>query len=271
MTIEYDSANVPSPAIYELGELWRYRDLLRLLVSSSIKKRYKRSALGVVWTLLNPLLNTLVLTIAFSQLLRFQIENYAIYLLVGLLIWNFFSQTTTHAMNTLVWGSSLIKRIYVPRTIFAVSVLGNGLVNFCLSLIPLALIMFVLGHRFSLTLLLIPLALLILMMFTLGITLLISTMAVFFVDVIDIYGVLLSAWLYLTPIIYPIEIVPERFAMLLRLNPMYYIVGLFRSLIFVGELPPPEFWMVSAAVAVFSLIIGWWIFTTKSDEFAYRI
>jgi len=271
LTIDYDSANVPSPAINELGELWRYRDLLRMLVSNSIKTRYKRSALGVVWTLLNPLLNTLVLTIAFSQLLRFNVKNYAIYLLVGLLVWNFFSQTTTHAMNTLVWGSSLIKRIYVPRTIFAISVLGNGLVNYGLALIPLGLIMLVMRHPFSWTLLLLPLALLFLAMFTLGVTLLISTLAVFFVDVIDMYGILLSAWFYLTPIIYPIEIVPEKFALLLRLNPMYYMVSLFRSLIFDGMVPSPELWLVSGVLAISTLLLGWWIFTKKSDEFAYRI
>jgi ABC-type polysaccharide/polyol phosphate export permease len=271
LTIDYDSANLPSPAIYELGELWRYRDLLRMLVSNSIKTRYKRSALGVVWTLLNPLLNTVVLTIAFSQLLRFNVKNYAVYLLTGLLVWNFFSQTTIHAMNTLVWGSSLIKRIYVPRTIFAVSVLGNGLVNFGLSLIPLALIMFVMRLNFSLTLLLIPVALLLLAMFTLGVTLVISTLAVFFVDVIDMYGILISAWFYITPIIYPIEIVPENFAFLLRLNPMYYLVSLFRSLIFDGVMPTPEFWLISIGLALSTLLLGWWVFTKKSDEFAYRI
>ncbi|MFN2150174.1 MAG: ABC transporter permease [Anaerolineales bacterium] len=271
MTIEYDSANVRSPAFYELGELWRYRDLLRLLVSNSIKTRYKRSALGVVWTLLNPLLNTLVLTIAFSQLLRFEVEHYAIYLLVGLLVWNFFSQTTTHAMNTLVWGSSLIKRIYVPRTIFAVSVVGNGLINFGLALIPLALIMLVMGHAFRLTLLLLPLALLILAMFTLGVTLVISTLAVFFVDVIDMYGIFLSAWFYLTPVIYPAEIVPEKFVIFVRLNPMYYLVDLFRQLIFVGVIPSPQQWLIPSILGLSTLLIGWWIFTKKSDEFAYRI
>ena len=271
MTIDYDSANVSSPAVYELGELWRYRDLLRMLVSNSIKTRYKRSALGVVWTVLNPLLNTLVLTIAFSQLLRFNVKNYAVYLLTGLLVWNFFSQTTTQAMNMLVWGSSLIKRIYIPRTIFAISVLGNGLVNFSLSLIPLALIMLVMGQNFSWTLLLIPFALFLLALFTLGVTLVISTLAVFFVDVIDMYGILLSVWFYITPIIYPIEIVPAKFAFFLRLNPMYYMVNIFRSLIFDGVLPPPEFWMISTVLALSTLLLGWWVFTKKSDEFAYRI
>jgi len=271
LTIDYDSTSVRSPAIYELGELWRYRDLLRMLVSNSIKTRYKRSSLGVLWTLLNPLLNTLVLTIAFSYLLRFEVEHYAIYLLVGLLVWNFFSQTTTHAMNTLVWGSSLIKRIYVPRTIFAVSVLGNGLVNFGLALIPLALIMLVMKHAFSWTLLLLPLALLLLAMFTLGITLIISTLAVFFVDVIDMYGILLSVWFYLTPIIYPVSIVPEKFAIFLRLNPMYFIVDLFRQIIFEGEMPSPDLWLISTVLSISTMLLGWWIFTKKSDEFAYRI
>lgn len=271
MTIEYDSAQVRSPAIQELQELWRYRDLLQLLISNSIKTRYKRSALGVVWTLLNPLLNTLVLTIAFSQLLRFEVEHYAIYLLIGLLVWNFFSQTTNHAMNTLVWGSSLLKRIYVPRSIFAISVLGNGLINFGLALIPLALIMLVMGHAFSWTLLLLPLALLILAMFTLGVTLLISTFAVFFVDVIDMYGILLSAWFYLTPVIYPPQIVPERFMIFVRLNPMYYMIDLFRRLIFEGALPSLEQWVISAVLGLVTLIIGWWFFTKKSDEFAYHI
>lgn len=271
MTFEYDSASVRSPATQELTEIWRYRDLLKLLISNSIKTRYKRSSLGVLWTLLNPLLNTLVLTIAFSQLLRFEVEHYAIYLLIGLLVWNFFSQTTTHAMSTLVWGSSLLKRIYVPRTIFAISVQGNGLVNIGLSLIPLALIMLVMGHTFSWTILMLPLALLLLAMFTFGVTLMISTLAVFFVDVIDMYGILLSAWFYLTPIIYPVEIVPEKFAIFLRLNPMYYLVDLFRQLVFVGVMPTPIDWFISAVLGISFMLVGWWIFTKKSDEFAYRI
>jgi ABC-2 type transport system permease protein len=153
MTTTYDSASIRSPAAHELRELWRYRDLLRLLVSNSIKTRYKRSALGILWTLLNPLLTMLVLTVAFSQLFRFQVENYTIYLLVGLIFWNFFSQTTTQSMNTLVWGSPLIKRVYLPRTIFAFSVLGNGLTNYLLALTPLALAMWITHHPFHLSLL----------------------------------------------------------------------------------------------------------------------
>jgi ABC-type polysaccharide/polyol phosphate export permease len=271
LSIEYNSAEARSPFIGELVELWHYRDLLLLLVTNSIKTRYKRSTLGVLWTLLNPLLNTLVLTIAFQQIMRFDVENYTIYLLVGLLFWTFFSQTTTQAMNTLIWGSNLLKRIYVPRTIFAVSVLGNGLINFLLSLIPLAAIMLFTRHPFHQTLLLLPVAILLMAMFTLGLSLFISALAVFFVDVVDIYSILLQALFYLTPIIYPLSMIPDRIARFIQLNPMTTMVDLFRSLIYTGQMPSVGLTLAAVGLSVSSLIIGWWVFTKRVDEFAYRL
>jgi len=271
LSYEYNSASLKPPFIRELLELWQYRDLLRLLVTNSIKTRYKRSTLGVLWTLLNPLLNTLVLSIAFQQIMRFDVDNYTIYLLVGLLCWTFFSQTTMHTMNTLIWGSNLLKRIYVPRTIFAVSVVGNSLINYLLSLIPLAIIMLFMRHPFRPTLLLLPFAILLLGMFTLGLALFMSTLAVFFVDVIDIYGVLLSALFYLTPIIYPVSFIPARFVFLIELNPMTTMVNLFRSLIYYGELPSLGTAVAAISLALVSLVVGWWVFTKRVDEFAYRL
>jgi len=271
MTTHYDSASIHSPAVHELRELWRYCDLLNLLVSTSIKTRYKRSALGVVWTLLNPLLTTIVLSIAFSQLFRFQIENYTIYLLVGLILWSFFSQATTQSMSTLIWGSSLIKRIYVPRTIFAISVMGNALTNFLLALIPLGLIMLFMRHPFTFALLWLPLAILLMAMFTLGLALFISTLAVYFVDVVDLYSILMTVWFYLTLVIYPIEIVPEKFALLVTLNPMTFMLDLFRSIIYLGEPPTSQAWGIATGLAVFFLGLGWLVFTRKANDFAYRI
>ena len=267
----YDSSAAQLPAVSELRELWRYSDLLRLLVANRIKTRYKRSALGVVWTLLNPLLTTLVLTIAFSYLLRFELKNYPIYLLVGLLFWNFFNQTTNDAMHTLIWGSSLIKRIYVPRAVFAVAVTGNGLINFLFALIPLLVIMLGFHHPIRPTLLLLPVAILLMSMFTLGFSLLVSTLAVFFVDFVDLLGVILSAWFYLTPIIYPATIIPEKYLPFIQLNPLNNLLGLFRSLIYLGEIPAPLSWLKAAVIASVTLAVGWWIFTRKVDEFAYRI
>lgn len=235
------------------------------------KKRYKRSVLGVAWTFLNPLLNTLVLTIAFSQLMRFSVENYPIYLLIGIMVWNFFSQTIIQGMSSLVWGSNLLKRIYVPRTIFSVSVVGNSLINFLLSLIPLVIIMLVMGQSLSWTFLLLPFAILILTMFTMGLSFLVSTVAVYFVDAVEIFKILLQAWFFLTPIIYPVEVVPEWFKPFLMANPMTMMVSMFRSLILLGELPSFETVAISTIISSVFLIIGWLVFTRKADEFVYRI
>lgn len=268
---DYDSGTLKTPAINELLELWRYRDLLQLLIANRIKTRYKRSVLGVLWTLLNPLLNTLVLTIAFSQIFRFNVPNYAIYILSGLLFWNFFSQSTNDAMDTLVWGSSLIKRIYVPRTIFAVAVVGNGLINYLLALIPLGLIMLIMHHPFTLSLVTLPVAILELSMFTLGLGLLVSTVAVFFVDFIYIFNVLLSVWFYLTPIIYPLNIIPQRFLPLVQSNPLLHLLELFHSIIYNAKSPDFTLWGLTFAISFLTLLIGWFIFTREADEFAYRI
>jgi len=136
----YDSSVRRAPALYEFRELWRYRNLIYQLVRRDIVTRYKRSALGIAWTMLNPLGMTIVLSIVFSQVFGAN-ESYAAYVLTGLIPWTFFSQTTNASMIGLVWGGSLLKRIYIPRTAFAVSAIGTGLVNFVLSLVPLFIIM----------------------------------------------------------------------------------------------------------------------------------
>ena len=242
-----------------------------MLVSNSIKTRYKRSALGVVWTLLNPLLNTAVLTIAFSQLMRFEIENYPLYLLSGFIFWNFFSQTTTNAIQQLVWGSNLIKRIYVPRTIFSVAVVGNGVVNFLLAWIPLAVVMLLFRQPFTPALWTLRLALVLMGIFVLGVSLLISALAVFFTDVVDIYNVALPALFYLTPIIYPANVIPPQFQFILKINPVYFLLELFRKPVFLGEAATGMEFLVGGVIAVVMLAIGWWVFTARADEMAYRI
>jgi ABC-type polysaccharide/polyol phosphate export permease len=199
------------------------------------------------------------------------VPNYAIYILSGLLFWNFFAQSTNDAMDTLVWGSSLLKRIYLPRTIFAIAVVGNGLINYLLALIPLGIVMLILRHPFTPNLLALPFAILLLAMFTLGFGLLLSTVAVFFVDMVYIFNVLLSVWFYLTPIIYPLSVLPERFLPFFRLNPLVHLLQIFRSLIYEGAMPPLSLWGLVFLLALLTLVLGWIIFTRKVDELAYRI
>ena len=249
----------------------RYRDLLRVLVSKIIKTRYKRSALGIAWTLLNPLLNMAVMTVAFSAVFQQAVENYPVYVLSGLLFWNFFTQTTMYGMSSLVWGGGLLKRVYVPRTIFAVSAVAHGIVNLLLSIGVLAVIMLLLGNTFHATWWFLPVPVVLLALFALGVGLFVSTLAVFFVDVVDIFQVVLQAWFFLTPIIYPPGIFPAKYAWVLRLNPMHHLLETFRAPVLRGTLPDATSLLVASASSLGIAALGWWFFTRKADEFAYRI
>ena len=266
----YDSAHKGTPQIDELRELLAYRNLVVQLVRRDVTTRYKRSVLGIAWTMLNPLGTTLILTIVFSQVFDLG-KQYAAFALCGLVLWNFFSQSTNAAIVNLVWGGDLLKRIYIPRTIFAVSSIGTALVNLGIALIPLFIIMIFTGVNLKLTLLLIPLPILFLAMFALGVGLLVSSIAVFYADVAEMYQVILLAWLYLTPIIYPITIIPENLRWIIQLNPMYYFVTLFRIVVLDGRVPSLTELLVTAAIGSVSLLVGWLVFTNKADEFAYRI
>ena len=267
----YDSAARRIPLVEELLELIRYRDLLYQLIARNIKTRYKRSMLGILWTMLNPLLMMLVLTMVFSKLFRFSTHYYAVYALAGLILWNFFAQTTTAAMSELLWGGSLMTRIYVPRAIFAVSALGTGLVNLVLSLLPLLLIMIITGVPLTPSLVILPVPILLVAMFALGLGLFLSTLAVYFADVLDMFQLLLMVWMYLTPIIYPKDIISEQYRWLFNLNPMYHLLEIFRAPIYIGWLAGPKTVAVAGLVAILSLAFGWWFFTRKADEFAYRV
>lgn len=267
----YDSDSRVVPFIQEAVELVRYRDLLRLLIWNLNKTRYKRSTLGVVWSLLNPLFNMAVLTFAFSSFFRFSIEHYPVYVLAGLIHWNFFTQTTNQAMGTFVWGGSLLKRIYLPRSIFAVATIGNGLVNMGLAFIPLVLIMVVTGHPIYPSFWFVPIAVVLLVLFSLGVALFLSTLAVYFVDVVEIYAVVIQAWFFLTPVMYPKEILPERFIWYMNLNPVYNLLEVFRVPIYQGYIPGPHTILAAVTSSVVAFVIGWWVFTSKADELAYRI
>jgi ABC-type polysaccharide/polyol phosphate export permease len=269
----YDSAQRSHPVVEELRQVTRYRSLILQLVRRDVLTRYKRSILGIAWTLLNPLGMMLVLTVAFSQIFRFgDVRSYAAYVLSGLLAWTFFSQTTTAAMVNLVWGGGLLNRIYIPRASFALAAVGTGLVNLSLSVLPLLLVNLVTGVPLRPSFIFLPVSMLLLACFALGVGLLVSTVAVYFPDVAEMYQIVLSAWMYLTPIIYPETIVPEVFRRWITIfNPMYYMVKIYRLAVYDGRFPTWGELLSAVVISLSVLLVGWWLFSTKSDEFAYRI
>ena len=268
----YDSARQGSPAIEEMRSVLKYRYLIVQLIRRDILTRYKRSSLGVAWTMLNPLGTMLILTIVFSRAFGGSQEGYAAYVLSGLIAWNFFAQSTNAATLHLVWGGSLLKKIYIPRTSFAVSATGTGLINLLLSLIPLLLVMLIIRVPIRWTIIFMPIPILFLAMFALGIGLLISTMAIYYADIAEMYQIFLTAWMYLSPVIWSPEILPEVYRLwITKLNPMYYLIELFRMPIIYGQVPDINLLLISAGIATITLFAGWMFFTSKSDEFAYRV
>jgi ABC-type polysaccharide/polyol phosphate export permease len=270
MNVEiYDSAHRPHPLVDEFMALLRYRELIVQFVSRNIKTRYKRSVLGVVWTMLNPLLTMIVLSIVFSRLSR--TPNYPVYILCGLVAWNFFSSTTRESMGDMVWSGSLLNRIYVPKSVFVVSAAGTGLINLALALIPLLLIALVFGVPLRPALLVLPLSVLVLAVFALGLGMLLATAAVYFADMLPVYDVVLQIWLYASPIIFPVELFETSWAWLFRLNPLFYMIRLFRAPLYEGVVPPWPVWAISGGIALVTFIAGGLIFTAKSHEYAYHL
>ena len=272
MTIStYDSAARRLSFIEEVRELIRFREFLRLLVNNSITTRYKRSVFGILWTLVNPLMTMVVLTFVFSEIFHSSVPYYPVYLLIGITFWNFFGQTTNQAMNSLVWGAGLLKRTYIPRSMFAVAALGNGAFNLFVSLIPLVAIMIFIGQPFYVTWIFFPFAIIVTMMFTLGVGLFISALAVQFTDVVDMYQIAIQMLFWFTPIMYPKSVLPEKFSWLINLNPLYHLLELFRVPIYSGWLPGPNTMIAAIGSSVLMLLLGWWFFTSRADKIVYRI
>ncbi|HHQ49044.1 MAG TPA: glycosyltransferase, partial [Acidobacteria bacterium] len=266
----YDSAESSGAISAMIADLLQYTDLLRLLVGTNLKTRYKRSLLGVAWTLLNPLATMVVMTIAFSALFRFSLPDYPVYVLAGLTFWTFFQQSTTQAMSSLVWGSGLLKKVHIPAAVFPLSAVGTGVVNMALSFVPILLIMVVLHHPFTWALLFVPVAMVLISIFALGISLILSSLAIFFSDVVEMYGVFLRIWFYLTPVMYPEKIVPERFLWMIKINPLYHFMLCWRAPIYNGTLPPMHSVAVCVLWAAGMLLAGAWVFSRQEHQFALR-
>lgn len=266
----YDSSLRGNSALEELRGIFQYRDLIFQLVRRDIVARYKRSVLGIAWTMLQPLGMMTVLTVVFSTLFH-QVAGYPAYVLSGLIAFSFFSQTTTAAIHQIVWGGALLNRIYMPRTAFAISAVGTGLINLVISVVPLIVIILVLKIPITASILFLPVSIILLTCFSLGVGLILSTVAVSFPDVTEMYQIVLLAWQYFTPVIYPEKIIPEAYRFwIFTFNPMYYFMKLFRNPIYDGILPDWQTLLIGTGISLATLFVGWVVFSRNADQFAYH-
>lgn len=254
-----------------MPSLTQRRDLVLALVARDLKVRYRRSAIGFAWTMLQPLLTMLVLTLVFSSVFRFDVANYPVYVLSGLLFWNFFQQGTVSAMNSLRGHAQLLTRLPVPRWIFPLATVLAGLVNLLFALVPLLVILLATGHPLRPSMLFLPISILIAATFALGVALLVSPLAVFFTDVVEIVLVVLTLLMYATPVFYPLSILPERYRWVVRFNPLRSLLEVFRDPIYLGKVPPATHLLVAAASALVLLAIGAAFFRRLSDRIPFHV
>lgn len=258
-------------ALEEVLEIIRYRELLRNLVIRDIKVRYKRSVLGFAWVMLNPLFMMLILSFVFSALFKVTVPNYTAYVLSGIIFWHFFSQGTSVALLGFVGNSALLNKVYIPKTVFPLSVIISALINFILSLVPLFAILLITGTGISVRILLLPLGILLFLIFCFGVSLILSTITVFFKDMIYIYSVLLMAWMYVTPIFYPPTIIPREYQFIFSLNPLYHFIELFRACLYTGSPRMYEHFMYSMAFSALTLLAGWAFYHRYKDRIVYYL
>ena len=206
----------------------KYKPLLFELVSRDLKTKYRRSVLGVLWTVLNPLGMMLVMTVVFSTVFRQNIENFPVYLMCGQLVFNFFNEASNMAMTSILGNASLIKKVYVPKYLFPLSRVCSSLVNMLTSFIALIIVIIVTRTPVTWTIITAVFPVLYVSMFAFGVGLVLATAVVTFRDLQHLYGVVITAWLYLTPIFYPISMLPESIGRLIKLNPITSFVELLR-------------------------------------------
>lgn len=260
-----DGRNNPLVAVCML--FTRYGFLIRQLVSRDFKTKYKRSALGMAWSFLNPLLTMSVQYVVFSTLFQSDIPNYPVYLLSGIVFFNFFSEAVSMGMTSITGNASLIKKVYMPKYIYPVSRILSSLVNFALAIIPLLLVMLITGTAFTPALLLLIFDMLCLLGFVTGMSLLLTTAMTFFQDTQFLWGVVSMMWMYLTPLFYPESIIPAQFLTVYHMNPMYQYITFARICIIDGVSPEPMayLWCILSSVVVLGL--GILTFKRHQDKF----
>lgn len=245
----------------------KYRNLLYQLVRRDFLAKYKRSVLGVLWSVLNPLLTMLVITIVFSYIFRFEIENFPVYLLSGQIVFNMFSEITNMAMGSVIGNAALMKKVSVPKYIFPISRAVSGLVNFALSFIALLLVMAVTKAPFHPSMLYAIVPAFLTFVFSMGVGLVLAALVVFFRDINYIYGVGLTAVTYFTPLFYPISIIPDQLRWIISLNPLFHFVQCFRTCAIYGAIPTLWQNLVCTLLAVSALGTGLFVFYKKQDRF----
>lgn len=248
-----------------------YREYLKQSVARDLRKRYKRSVLGYVWSMLHPLLMMTILAIVFSNIMASNVKDYAVFLFSGMIAWKFFTATATESLNAVSNNVKLTNQVPVPKYLFVLTNAFSNLVDFLLTLAPLFLVMLVTGRGIPVTVLALPLVLIPLFCVSVALALLFATSNVFFRDTQHLSGVILQALYFLSPILYTRDRLPEWIIPYVTLNPMFPIIEMMHSIFYTGTLPDTGTYLLLTGVGLLLLLCSLWIFTRADRKFIYFV
>jgi len=249
----------------------RFKPLLYELVSRDVKIKYRKSVLGILWTILNPLLMMTILAFVFSNLFRFNVENYPLYILSGQTIFNFFSEATSNSMTAILGNGPLIKKVYIPKYLFVLSKISSSIINFLSTFCALILVMLFtrVELRFTMFLMVVPLFFLIVL--SVGVGLILASLTVKFRDIIHLWGVFMTALVYLMPVIYTMSFLPRKVYMIVMANPLTNILIMFRNVVLYDTLPSGMSILIAALEAFGFLALGLRVFYKQQDSFILNL
>lgn len=245
----------------------RYRFLMQQLVARDFKTKYKRSVLGVLWSFLNPLLTMAVQYLVFSTLFKSDIPNFPVYLLTGIVLFNFFTEACAMGITSVLGNASLITKVYVPKYIYPLTRVTSSAVNLLFSLVPLFIVVLLTQTPLSPAMLLLPFPLVCLFTFCVGMVFILSSSMVFFRDTQFLWNVLSMIWMYATPIFYPESIIPAALAPVFKLNPLYHFIRFARTVVLEGVSPEPKAYLICMTFSLVSIVLGSVIFRKCQDKF----
>lgn len=249
-----------------LAKFWKYRELLGQLVKKDLIVKYRRSYLGYLWSLLNPLLMMIVVSSVFSYVFRYDIDNFPVYVLTGQILYTFVNESTSLSMLSLIGGSALIRKVALPKYIFPLSRTLSSFVNLLFALVAIVIILPITHTQIKWTILLFPIPLIYILIFAIGLGMILSILAAYYRDVEHLYGVVLVAWMYFTPIFYPVDILPPYAMQVMNFNPLYYYIEMFRQIVLYGQVPSMQSHFICLGISFLFLIVGLIVFKKHQDK-----
>ena len=251
--------------------LYNYREFLKTSIKKEFRGKYKKSFLGVLWSFLNPLFQLLIYALVFPFILKNNVENYTVFLIVALFPWNFFNLSIIQSAACIVTNGGIIKKVYFPREILPIATSTSNLINFLISSILVFLALFISGIGLTKAVVVLPLIILIQYILQLGLSFILSASTVYVRDVEYLINVLMMLAFYLSPIVYSADMIPSKYLPLFKLNPMFHIIKYYRDILYYGKIPEMGSVLLLLLVCIIILVVGYLIFRKLEKRFAEEL